>query len=133
MPVSLREVAARAGVASGTVSSVLNNRSAEARISLQTQERVRRIATEMGYQPNRLAQSLGKGRTNIIGLMIPGLRNPFFINLIEMAEERAFQAGYDVLPDTAFQVRSSYERQGKLQRETQRLARRRHPDLAAAG
>jgi LacI family repressor for deo operon, udp, cdd, tsx, nupC, and nupG len=114
MPVSLREVAARAGVASGTVSSVLNNRSVEARISLQTQERVRRIATEMGYQPNRLAQSLGKGRTNIIGLMIPGLRNPFFINLMELAEERAFQAGYDVLPDMAYQLRSSYEMQGKL-------------------
>ena len=114
MPVSLREVAERAGVARGTASSVLNNRSAEARISEETQERVRRIAAEMGYQPNRLAQGLGKGRTNIIGLMIPGLRNPFFLSLLEIAEERALRSGYDVLADTAFQIRASLNLQGKL-------------------
>jgi LacI family transcriptional regulator len=114
MPVSLREVAERAGVARGTVSSVLNNRAREARISPETQERVLRIAKEMGYRPNRLAQGLGKGRTNTIGLMIPGLRNPFFIGIMEIAEDRAFRAGYDVLADTAFQLRASYGRQSKL-------------------
>ena len=114
MPVSLREVAERAGVARGTVSSVLNNRSAEARISVQTQARIRRVAEEMGYRPNRLAQGLGKGRTNIIGLMIPGLRNPFFLSLLEIAEDRALRAGYDVLPDSAFQMRAAYDVQGKL-------------------
>jgi DNA-binding LacI/PurR family transcriptional regulator len=114
MPVSLREVAARAGVARGTVSSVLNNRSAEARISAQTQARVRHIAAEMGYRPNRLAQGLGRGSTNIIGLMIPGLRNPFFLSLLEIAEDRALRAGYDVLADTAFQMRGSYDIHAKL-------------------
>jgi len=114
MPVSLREVAERAGVARGTVSSVLNNRGREARISADTQERVLRIAKEMGYRPNRLAQGLGKGRTNTIGLMIPGLRNPFFIGIMELAEDHAFRAGYDVLADTAFQLRESYGVQSKL-------------------
>jgi DNA-binding LacI/PurR family transcriptional regulator len=114
MPVSLREVAARAGVARGTVSSVLNDRGAEARIAPGTQARIRSIAAEMGYHPNRLAQGLGKGRTNIIGLMIAGLRNPFFLSLLEGAEERAFRAGYDVLPDSAFQLRASYGANGKL-------------------
>lgn len=114
MPVSLREVAERAGVARGTVSSVLNNRGREARISRDTQERILRIASEMGYRPNRLAQGLGRGRTNTIGLMIPGLRNPFFIGIMELAEDRAFRAGYDVLADTAFQLRASYGMQSKL-------------------
>ena len=114
MRVSLREVAARAGVARGTASSVLNNRSAEVRIAPQTQARIRQVAAEMGYQPNRLAQGLGKGRTNIIGLMIPGLRNPFFLSLLEIAEDLALRAGYDVLPDSAFQLRAAYEAQGKL-------------------
>jgi DNA-binding LacI/PurR family transcriptional regulator len=114
MAVSLREVAARAGVARGTVSSVLNDRASEVRISVQTQARIRRIAEEMGYRPNRLAQGLGRGRTNVIGLMIPGLRNPFFQSIMEIAEERAFQAGYDVLPDSAFQLRASYNLMGKL-------------------
>jgi LacI family repressor for deo operon, udp, cdd, tsx, nupC, and nupG len=114
MHVSLREVAERAGVARGTVSSVLNNRSVEARISPETQARIRRVAEELGYRPNRLAQGLGKGRTNILGLMIPGLRNPFFLSLLEIAEERALRAGYDVLPDSAFQMRAAYDMQGKL-------------------
>ncbi len=114
MPVSLREVAARAGVARGTVSSVLNNRSAEARISPETQARVRMIAEELGYRPNRLAQGLGKGRSNIIGLMIPGLRNPFFLSLLEMAEDLALRSGYDVLPDSAFQMRATYNVDSKL-------------------
>ncbi len=114
MAVSLREVAARAGVARGTVSCVLNNRAAEVRISTDTQARIRRIAEEMGYRPNRLAQGLGKGRTNVIGLMIPGLRNPFFLSLMEMAEEQAFGAGYDVLTDSAFQMRASYRSQSRL-------------------
>ncbi|MDR3707199.1 MAG: LacI family DNA-binding transcriptional regulator [Capsulimonadaceae bacterium] len=114
MPVSLTDVAVRAGVARGTVSSVLNNRSAQARISPRTQERVRTAAAELGYRPNRLAQGLGKGRTNIIGLMIPGLRNPFFLSLLEAAEERAFRDGCDVLPDSAFQLRAAFNAEGKL-------------------
>jgi LacI family transcriptional regulator len=68
----------------------------------------------MGYRPNRLAQGLGRRRSNVIGLMIPGLRNPFFLNLLEIAEEAAFEAGYDVFPDIAFQMRESYNRQSKL-------------------
>lgn len=114
MPVSLKEVALRAGVARGTVSTVLNNRAAQARISAETQERIRKIAAELGYRPNRLAQGLGRGRTNIIGLMIPGLRNPFFLSLLEEAEDRAFQAGYDVIPDSAFQLRASYKLEARL-------------------
>lgn len=114
MPVSLRDVAEKAGVARGTVSYVLNDRGNEARIALATQEKIRRIAREMGYQPNRLAQSLGKRHSNIIGLMIPGLRNPFFLDVIEMAESCALKAGYDVLPDSAFLMRSAINAQVKL-------------------
>ncbi len=113
MAVSIREVAARAGVSRGTVSSVLNERT-EARIGSQTQERVRRVAQEMGYRPNRLARSLGRRRTDTIGLMIGGLRNPFFLDLMETAEELALAAGYDVLADTAFGLRDPALQASKL-------------------
>lgn len=114
MAVSLREVADRAGISRATVSRILNDRGTETRISKATQDRVRRIASEICYRPNRLAQGLSKGRTNIIGLMIPGLHNPFFLNLLETAEIAALQAGYDVLPDSAFPMRSLYKLRGKL-------------------
>ena len=114
MVASLREVADRAGLSRTTISRILNDRATETRISKITQERVRKIATEIGYQPNRLAQGLSNGRTNIIGLMIPGLHNPFFLGILETAEVAALQADYDVLADTAFQMRSLYKTRGKL-------------------
>jgi LacI family transcriptional regulator len=114
MPATLREVSDRAGLSRATISRILNNRGAESRIPQSTQDRVRKIAEELNYRPNRVAQGLVTGRSNIIGLMIPGLHNPFFMTLLEMAEVRAFQSGYDVLPDSAFQLRNNYGVRGKL-------------------
>ncbi|MBC8139223.1 MAG: LacI family DNA-binding transcriptional regulator, partial [Fibrella sp.] len=55
MPVSIREVAARAGVSLGTVSKVLNN-SSGAQIATGTKERVRIAARELGYHPSAVAR-----------------------------------------------------------------------------
>lgn len=106
--ISIREVAAKAGVSTGTVSHVLNNNVA-ARIAADTQERVRSVAREMGYRPNRYARSLGRRRTDTIGLLISGLRNPFFVELLENAELAALSAGYSVLLDTAPSVQGTYK------------------------
>lgn len=111
MAISIREVAAQAGVSLGTVSSVLNG-NVQARIGRVTQERVRRVAAELGYAPNRFARSLGRNRTDTIGLMVSGLRNPFFLELMVTAEEQAQAAGFDVLTDDAFLTRPAAS--GKL-------------------
>lgn len=100
MPISIEDVAKRAGVSRGTVSHVLNG-NVRARIALSTQERVRQAAAELGYHPNRLARSLGRRRTDILGLIISGLQNPFFLELMESAEQIAQEAGYEVLLDAA--------------------------------
>lgn len=107
MAVSIREIAQRAGVSPGTVSHVLNGRAA-ARISEATQNHVRSIAAELGYQPNRLARSLWRKRTDTLGLMVSGLRNPFFVELMEAGEEAIRAAGYQVLVDSAPSVRGTY-------------------------
>ena len=106
--ISIREVAARAGVSTGTVSHVLNNNVA-ARIAEATQDRVRTVARELGYRPNRYARSLGRRKTDTIGLLISGLRNPFFVELLENAEHAALSAGYSVLLDTAPSVQGTYK------------------------
>ncbi|MBC8141068.1 MAG: LacI family DNA-binding transcriptional regulator [Armatimonadetes bacterium] len=106
--ISIREVAAKAGVSTGTVSHVLNNNVA-ARIATTTQDRVRMVAREMGYRPNRYARSLGRRKTDTIGLLISGLRNPFFVELLENAEHAALSAGYSVLLDTAPSVQGTYK------------------------
>lgn len=80
----------------------------------QTRQRVRQIALDMGYQPNRLARDLGRRKTDTIGLMISGLRNPFFVGMMEAAEQRALEAGYQVLVDSAPSTLGTYSEHGKM-------------------
>lgn len=73
MKSTLREVATRAGVSDATVSRVLNG--VEARISEATKLRVKQIAQEMGYQPNRNAKALATGRTQTVAFWSNNLRS----------------------------------------------------------
>lgn len=66
---TLSDVAARAGVAATTASYILNGRTLEMRIASETEARVMRAARELGYRPNRTAQSLRTASTRIIGVV----------------------------------------------------------------
>ena len=66
---TLSDVAARAGVSTTTASYILNGRTAEMRISADTEGRVRLAATELSYRPNRSARSLRTASTAMIGLV----------------------------------------------------------------
>ena len=66
---TLSDVAARAGVSTTTASYILNGRTAEMRISADTEERVRLAATELSYRPNRSARSLRTASTAMIGIV----------------------------------------------------------------
>lgn len=96
MSVSIFDVAQKAGVSQSTVSKVLND-SAHCRATQETRQHIRTIATELGYRPNAIARSLSRRRTDNIGLMVSGLRNPFFVSLLETAEMLGMKAGYRVL------------------------------------
>jgi len=76
MPVSIAEVAARAGVSQGTVSKVLNGRVA-AQIALATQERVKIAASELGYHPSAIARGLAGKRLDTLGIVF-AQGNTFF-------------------------------------------------------
>jgi LacI family transcriptional regulator len=67
--VTLIDVAVRAGVSATTASYILNGRSAQMRISPETEGRVRQAATELGYRPNRSARSLRTATTKTIGVI----------------------------------------------------------------
>lgn len=112
MPVSIRDVAARANVSVSTVSKVMND--APSRIPADTQENIRRAGLALGYAPNRMARSLGRRCTDTIGLMISGLRNPFFVDLAEAAEAALLEKGYQVLLEAASSDRGTYTRHSKL-------------------
>ena len=94
--VTAAEVARRAGVSQPTVSLILT-RNPKARVAPETRERVLRIAAEIGYRPNRLAQALVARRSFAIGVIVPGFDNPFYARVLSGAEKVAAEAGYAVL------------------------------------
>jgi DNA-binding LacI/PurR family transcriptional regulator len=98
MSVSLKTLAEQAGVSLSTVSHVMNGRT-DTRIAVKTQEHVRRVALELGYQPNHFARSLAQRKTETIGVIIPMLNNAFFLTLVEFAEAGILEAGYHMLID----------------------------------
>ncbi|WP_062311489.1 LacI family DNA-binding transcriptional regulator [Demequina rhizosphaerae] len=94
MSVSVREVAARAGVSVGTVSNVLNRPD---QVKAETVERVRAAIDELGYVPNAAARQLRAGRSQSLALLVLDVGNPFFTDVARGAEARASQEGLTVL------------------------------------
>lgn len=92
--VRLKDIAARAGVSMMTVSKVLRD---APDISAGTKSRVRRLAAEMGYVPDTLAQSLRTRTTKLLGLVVSSASNPMAARNIAVAQERAVELGYDLL------------------------------------
>lgn len=105
--VSLMDVARRVGVSVGTVSHALNGRAA-ARISPGTQERVRRVAEEMGYRPNVFARSLLGKQTKTWSLVVGGLVNPFFVGVARAVQRAAGDAGYRIVLNTVLYETGEY-------------------------
>lgn len=94
MSVSIKDVAARAGVSVGTVSNVLNSRE---RVSEEVAGRVDAAIRELGYVRNDAARQLRAGRSTAIGLVILDVGNPFFTDLARGAEDEAMAAGYSII------------------------------------
>ncbi|MGH8877420.1 MAG: LacI family DNA-binding transcriptional regulator [Stackebrandtia sp.] len=92
--VSVKDVAALAGVSAGTVSNVLNN---PGRVSAATGQRVQRAIEQLGYVRNGAARQLRAGHSRSIGLVVLDVGNPFFGELIRGAEDAAVAAGLTVL------------------------------------
>lgn len=101
--VTVRDVAARAGVSQPTVSLVLGGHP-RARVAAETRERVMAAAAELGYRPNVIARGLARRRSYAIGLLVPDLRNPFYAEIVSGAERVAAQEGYAVLLCDASEV-----------------------------
>ncbi len=87
--VTIRDVAAAAGVSIATVSKALNGRQ---HVRSDTRERVQRVAAELGFSPNASARSLAEGRTGTVGLITNDLEGRFSIPAL-MGAEDAFGVG----------------------------------------
>ena len=91
---TIEEVAKRAKVSISTVSRTVHG---SGPVDRGTAERVWRAIKELDYRPNTNAQSLVSGRSQILGLVVSDITNPFFPELIRDFQDVAIQNGYDVL------------------------------------
>lgn len=98
---TLRDVAKAAGVSVGTVSRVINN---SPNVSQARRELVLKVMKDLDYQPNFMAQNLGRKRsqTGEIGVVITGIDNPANAEMARGATEEATKHGYTVMLCTAW-------------------------------
>jgi LacI family transcriptional regulator len=92
--VTIQEVARHAGVSIATVSRVLNH---TARVTPEVEARVRAAMKELNYQPNRAARSMRANHSQIIGLLITDIQNPFFTTLVRGVEDVAQHNGFSLI------------------------------------
>ncbi|MCF7808290.1 MAG: LacI family transcriptional regulator [Candidatus Marinimicrobia bacterium] len=97
MRVTIKDIAATAGVSATTVSRILNSQSKKYRISEKTANIVRKTAKELNYRPNQMARSLRLKRTHSIGLVVPDIANPFFAQVTKSIQTQAYKFGYSTI------------------------------------
>ncbi len=90
---SIKDVARRAGVSSATVSRVLADKP---HVRSELRERVWQAVEELGYQPSRVARSLRSQQSQIIGLIISDIQNPFFTAIVRAVEDAAHERGFSI-------------------------------------
>ncbi len=90
---TIRDVAAYAGVSVGTASKVLNDVQG---VKSCNRDKVLAAIRDLDYRPSAVAQSLSRGWSNTIGVVIPDLHNPLYSEIVRGIEDRALSASYHV-------------------------------------
>ncbi len=102
---TIKDIAKALNISPSTVSRALRD---HPDISSKTKKRVNSMANELDYHPDSIAQSLKQRRTNLIGVIVPEIRNRFFSAAISGIEDVAYRAGYAIIVS---QSNESYERE----------------------
>lgn len=91
---NIKDVAKHAGVSVTTVSRVMNNRGA---ISEMTRSKVYKAMEELNYHPNEIAKSLYTKKSNLIGLILPDISNPFYAEETKYIAESLYLNNYKLM------------------------------------
>lgn len=93
MPASIKDIAKIAGVSHTTVSRALHDNPL---ISEQTKDHIKKIATEIGYQPSVAARSLKTNRSQALGVIVSHIADPFFSEILQGIDDIAQDNGYSL-------------------------------------
>lgn len=94
MKLTMNDIAKATGVSQPTISRILNGNS---NVSIEKKIRVLEYIEKVGYRPNLVAKSLKNNNSYLIGLCVPDLLNPYFIELINTLEETCRKNGYSLI------------------------------------
>ena len=100
--VTIKDIAAEAGVSIALVSFVMNNRieangKQKYRVNENTRQRILDVAKKLKYQPNSAARTLRRGHSLVIGAILSDISNIFYGEIARHLEQIAFEHGYTVL------------------------------------
>lgn len=100
-PPTIQDLAKRLNISTTTVWRALNN---STRVGSKTRQRVLEAARSMNYRPSLVAQTLLRGKSQTLGVVVPMIDNPVYASLVRAVEQVAFQHQYNIiLCDTDFQ------------------------------
>jgi len=94
---TIQDVAKAAGVSVSTVSRVLNDKDD---VAPDTYNKVQQVISELGYTSSLAARSMRSRKTNVIGLIMPDVDNPFSIQVMRGVNQGIAQFGYDLITYT---------------------------------
>jgi LacI family transcriptional regulator len=92
--VTIQDVARAAGVSVSTVSRVLNHK---VDVSAKTIQRVQQVIDELGYGSGLAAKSMRSRKTNVVGLLVPGLEQSYSLQIMRGVSRTITAAGFDLL------------------------------------
>jgi LacI family transcriptional regulator len=94
------DIAREAGVSQATVSRVLND---DPRVADATRQRVRAVIERRGYEPNAIARGLATRRSQLVGVIVSDITNPFYPELLEAITQRLGERGLKMILFNAWQ------------------------------
>lgn len=93
-PVSMADLARELGVSMTTISRALSDHHS---IGPATKQAVLKLAKKLNYQPNHLAAALRKGKSKLLGVIVPYIEGRFFASVVHGIETAASKGGYSVI------------------------------------
>ncbi len=113
--VTIQDIAREAGVGKTTVSRVING---NGYVKEETAQRVHKVMEKYHYQPSAAARSLSRQESDMIGLLLPEIDNPFFSEMIQGIASVVERSGFTVMlsssantPERDFRILESMHRQ----------------------
>ncbi len=92
--ITIKDIANVLKISPAAVSKALHD---DSRISKETKLAVKKVAKELNYQPNLLASALRKGKSNLVGVIVPKTNSNFFSSVIQHIEEVLNKEGYHII------------------------------------